>query len=90
MDIHKITITLARPRGSFPGKVATGYYTVNEGTVTLVDENGVPVDRYKFSRKIAPNSDAKLTAYALVRQRNSRAGSDDFNRPLVYPRMGKI
>jgi hypothetical protein len=43
MDIRKVTIELARPRGNFPGKVETGYYTVADDTVTLVEENGVPV-----------------------------------------------
>ena len=49
-DIQKVTIALARPRGNFEGRVETGHYTVNDGTVTLVEPNGVPVDRFKLSR----------------------------------------
>jgi hypothetical protein len=84
MDIKKITIELARPRDSFPGKIATGHYTVNEGTVTLVEENGVPVDKYKLSRKLGPGEDARGAACNLLRSRHS-GSSVDFNRPLVYP-----
>ena len=46
-DIKSVTITVARPRGNFPGKVETGWYTVNDGIVMLV-----PVDRHKFTRKL--------------------------------------
>jgi hypothetical protein len=48
-DIQKVTIALARPRGNFEGRVETGHYTVNDGTVTLVEPNGVPVDKFKLS-----------------------------------------
>jgi hypothetical protein len=86
MDIRKVTIELARPRGNFPGKVETGYYTVADDTVTLVEENGVPVDKYKLSQKLPPNGDPRATACALVRQRYSK-NNGDFNRPLQYPTL---
>jgi hypothetical protein len=69
MDIKKVTVELARPRGNFPGRVETSYYTVNDGTVTLVEENGVPVDRFKFSRKLSPDGDARGLACAMTRAR---------------------
>ncbi len=87
MDIHKVTIELARPRGQFPGRVETGYYIVHDGTVTLVEENGVPVDKYKLSRKLAPGGDARAIACALTRQRYGKSNGD-FNRPLRYPKIG--
>jgi hypothetical protein len=87
MDIHKITIELARPRGSFPGKIATGYYAVADGTVTLFEENGVPVDKYKLSRKLPPGGDAKAVACNLLRSRYS-GQSSNFNRQLSYPKVG--
>lgn len=88
MNIQKTTIELARPRGNFPGKVATSYYTANDGTVTLVEENGVPVDKYKLSRKLKPGEDARAVACALTRQRYSKGSSGDFNGPLHYPKIG--
>jgi hypothetical protein len=87
MDIHKVQIQLDRPRGNYEGRVESGWYTVNDGTVTLVEENGVPVDRYKLTRKLGPGADAKATACALLRQRYSRGGSGDFNRKLIYPKI---
>ena len=84
-DIQKVTITLARPRGNFEGRVESSFYTVNDRTVTLVEENGVPVDRFKLSRKLKPREDSRAVACALTRQRYSKGSSGDFNRPLQYP-----
>ena len=87
-DIQKVTIALARPRGNFEGRVETGHYTVNDGTVTLVEPNGVPVDRFKLSRKLKPGEDVRGVACAPTRQRYSKRGSGDFNRKLIYPKVG--
>lgn len=86
MDIRKVTIELARPRGNFPGKIATGYYAVADDLVTLVEENGVPVDKHELCRKLKPGEDARAVACALTRQRYSKNNSD-FNRVLVYPKL---
>jgi len=56
-DIKSVTITVARLQGSFPGKV------VNDGIVMLVHENGVPVDRYKFTRRLTPGADPKCVQH---------------------------
>ena len=77
-DIQKVRVELARPRGNFRGKVAEGWYTVHEGTVTLVEENGVPVDRYKLTMKLPPGGDARGAACRLLRSRYSTS-SGDFN-----------
>ena len=87
MHIHKVTIQLHRPRGSYEGRVETGYYTVAEDTVTLVEPNGVPVDKHKLVRKLEPGGDAKNIACALLRQRYSGSGSGNFNGRLSYPRL---
>jgi hypothetical protein len=87
MVIEKVTITVARPRGNFEGRVETGYYTVHDDTVTLVEPNGVPVDKHKLVRKLVPGEDAKAVACVLTRQRYSGSGSGNFNGPLHYPRM---
>jgi hypothetical protein len=88
-DINKITVQLAKPRGSFPGKIAEGYYVVNEDTVTLAESNGVSIDSYKLSRKLGPGEDARGAACNLLRSRYS-GRSGDFNRTLVYPPLGRI
>jgi hypothetical protein len=57
----------ARPRGNFEGRVESSFYTVNDGTVLLVEESGVPVDRHKLARKLKPAEDARAVACALTR-----------------------
>jgi hypothetical protein len=88
MDIQKVTIQLDRPRGTFEGRVEASFYTVTDGSVVLVEENGVAVDRFKLTRKLKPGEDARAVACALTRQRYSKGGSGDFNRKLVYPKVG--
>jgi hypothetical protein len=85
--MDKVTITVAQPRGNFEGRVESSFYTVNDGTVTLVLENGIPVDKFKFSRKLKPGEDARAVACVLTRQRYSKGGSGDFNRKLIYPKV---
>lgn len=87
MDIQKVTLQLERPRGNFHGKIATGYYTVADDAVTLVEENGVPVDKYKLSRKLKPGEDARAVACVLTRQRYSSKDGKDFNRSIQYPKI---
>jgi hypothetical protein len=53
MDIHKITIQLARPRGNFHGRVEYGFYTAADGVVTLVGENGVDISSSARFRRAA-------------------------------------
>jgi hypothetical protein len=88
-EVARITIQLAPPRGSFPGKVAQGHFKVIDGTAFLTYSDGTPIDRYRLTRKIPPGADARTVAGNLLRERYS-GSSSDFNLPLHYPRMGKI
>ena len=83
--MQTVTIQLQRPRGDFPGKVGTQSYIVEDGTVLLVDQNGSPIDRVRFGRKLKPGEDAKAVACVLTRQRHS-GKSTSFNRPMQYPK----
>ena len=83
--MDKVTITIDRPRGNFEGRVESSFYTVTDGTVILVEENGFPVDRYKLSRKLKPGEDVRAVACALTRQRYSKGGNGEFNRKIIYP-----
>jgi len=88
-DVHKITIELAKPRGSFPGRVEIGYYCVADGHVVLTDENGKPIGTEK--RYLNPGGDARLVACAMLRQRSRARRSNrmsGFSRPLSYPKSG--
>jgi hypothetical protein len=87
-DVKKVTVEIARPRGSYPGRVEVGYYAVHDQVVTLVEPNGIAVDKYKLTRKLQPNEDAAAVACVLTRRRYSKGGAGDFNRPLQYPKLG--
>jgi hypothetical protein len=86
-DIHKITIELQRPRGSFPGRVEVGHYVVVEGSVVLTDDKGKPISDAK--RPILKGEDARLIECAMLRQRSGRNRGSSFNRPISYPRSWK-
>jgi hypothetical protein len=83
-DVHRITIELQRPRGSFPGRVEVGHYVVVEGSVVLTDDQGKPIGDTK--RPILKGEDARLIACAMLRQRSGRNPGSSFNRPISYPR----
>jgi hypothetical protein len=42
-DIHKITLELRKPKGSFPGETLDGWYVVVENNVILTDQKGQPI-----------------------------------------------
>ena len=83
--LQTVTIQLERPRGQFPGKVATQSYVVEDGVVLLVDQNGSPIDRVRYGRKLKPNEDAKAVACVLTRQRHGSKSPGNFNRRIHYP-----
>jgi len=85
-DVHKITIEVAKPRGSFAGRVEIGYYCVADGHVVLTDENGKPTGEDK--RYLNPGGDAKLIACSMLRaRRRSRATVSGFSDRLLYQKL---
>ena len=85
-DVHKITIEVAKPRGSFAGRVEIGYYCVADGHVVLTDENGKPTGEDK--RYLNPGGDAKLIACSMLRaRRRSRATISGFGDRLLYQKL---
>jgi len=85
-DVHKITIEVAKPRGSFAGRVEIGYYCVADGHVVLTDENGKPTGEDK--RYLNPGGDAKLIACSMLRaRRRSRTMISGFGDRLLYQKL---
>jgi hypothetical protein len=82
--VQTVTIQLQRPRGNFPGKIGTSNYIEEDGVVMLADQNGSPIDRVRYGRKLKPGEDAKAVACVLTRQRLS-GKSTSFNRRIQYP-----
>jgi hypothetical protein len=86
-EIQSVTIELARPKGgNNPGKVAIGYFLVEDNTVVLTDKKGVAIDRHRFSRKLKDGESAKSIACILTRQQQ-RPKAGDFDRVISYPKM---
>ena len=87
-DVHKITIEVAKPRGSFAGRVEIGYYCVADGHVVLTDENGKPIGDAK--RHLNPGDDARLIACASCGQIGVLGAQyRDLVRRSRTPRAGK-
>jgi hypothetical protein len=83
-DVHRIVIQLKPPRGTFPGKVAIGYYCIADNAVVITDENGKPAGT---KRQLSPGDDARLIACRLLRQRQTAASGSGFNDPIRYPKL---
>src|SRR5215469_16402616 len=80
-EVHKVTIQVKAPRGTFPGEVAIGYYCVVDGYVVLTDENGKPLGD---KRSLDSGIDARSIACRMVRSRRSSSTPHGFDRPISY------
>jgi hypothetical protein len=64
-DVHRIVVQLSAPKGSDPGRVTTGYYTVEDSVLTMTDASGVPIRRSSgdfFTRKLEPDENPRKWA----------------------------
>ena len=85
-EIHKLTIQIRAPKGSFPGEVVIGWYCVVDNAVVITDADGKPVDNVKHH--LDPGQDARGLACRLVRDRSRRGvGVRGFNDKLIYPKV---
>jgi hypothetical protein len=86
-EVKKITIQISRPHGSFPGKIAIGYYVVADGFVVMTDEDGKPTGDGK--RLLNPDGDARLIACAMLRssRRDGNGRPAGFSDKLQYQKV---
>jgi hypothetical protein len=87
-DVRKVRIQLKAPRGNFGGEIAEKHYMIVENFLVFTDANGKPLDTEKHY--LSPGADPHIVAYNLLRQRRSGPGPAGWNRPIQYPRTGKI
>ena len=95
LKLHRVIAEVRRPSGDFLGQVEEGQYTFEDGVVTLVNHDGVPIhDRYgkPYEKKLPPLGDAHVIAGRLAKEawHTCGGGKRDFNRPIHYPRNGSI
>jgi hypothetical protein len=89
MTVRNVVVQVFRPTETFVGQVEEGKYTWEDGTVTLVNHDGVPLrDRRGkvYEKKLTPQEDPHVIAGRLTKQRFHDHGGDkqSFWRPLNY------
>jgi hypothetical protein len=84
-EVHKVTLQVRAPRGTFPGEIAIGYYCVVDNAVVLTDQDGKPINSEKH--RLAPGQDARGLACRLIRQRRNSGSSRGFNDQIIYPKL---
>lgn len=81
-------------RPNDPGEVEIGYFTVQDGVLTMTDEHGRPIEGKGdkgYSRTLSVGDNERVIAHRLaLKIRADRSGSNYFNRKLIYPVSGVV
>jgi hypothetical protein len=84
-EVHKVTIQIRAPRGTFHGEIAEGWYCVVDNAVVMTDLDGKPLGT---KHNLSPGEDARLVACRLVRQRRRGSSSvSGFTHKTAYPKL---
>jgi len=94
-EVRQVIVTIKPPKGNFPGQVAYGWYTLQDGVVTLTDREGNPAGEEtgrKLTHKLAPGEDARAVACKLTKElrlalRGNSAPVAGFEGPINYPKL---
>jgi hypothetical protein len=92
-----IIIQTSPPGPGLPaGAAAEGFYVVENGKVTLTGRDGFPAhdpEGREYTRELGKDDNPRQVAALLLRNFRTKvrgARVSGFDRPLVYPRLGKI
>jgi hypothetical protein len=96
MDVRQITVITRNPSGSDDrGSCEDGWYTVDDGVLTMTDAEGAalrnPNTGEKITHRLAPGESDKAVAKRLRLKIYRDARPDEmagFNRPIRYPKSG--
>jgi hypothetical protein len=83
--IQMVTIQTRECIEGDTGEVARAYYVVNDGVLTMCDEDGEPTGK---PIKLQPDVDPRVAAARLLRQEMLKKPRSGFDGPLRYPRIG--
>jgi len=94
-EVREVTVTIKPPKGTYRGQVTYGWYTLQDGVVTLTDRKGNPAGEEtgrKFIHKLAPGEDAcavacKLTKELRLALRGNSAPVAGFEGQINYPKL---
>jgi hypothetical protein len=66
--VQEVLVMVRRPSDNDPGEVTTGYYVIEDNTLQMTDQNGMPL---KDSARVTldPESNVKSIASSLTRKR---------------------
>jgi hypothetical protein len=94
-EVNAITVIVSMPSRKEPlGRLTYGFYTLVDGVVTLTDKEGKSAGDEtgkKYSRKLAPNEDAKAVASKMTKDlRKALRGNSEpvngFSGKINYPK----
>lgn len=93
MTVHHVVIQIRRPVDVDPGQISEGYYTVEDGILTMTHADGVPVSPDQFRCVLKDVDDPAAIARVLTREVRSYVlgiskDAEAFNRPLDYGPSG--
>jgi hypothetical protein len=98
-EVKQVIVQIKAPKSGFPGQVAYGYYTLENGVVTMTDQKGNPavdVNEKKYFHKLLPGEDSRAVACRMTRElRNALRGTSNkpsvsgFDGPMSYPKGPK-
>jgi len=94
-EVRQVIVTIKPPKGNYPGQVTYGWYTLQDGVVTLTDRDGNPAGEEtgrKFTHKLAPGENARAVACKLTKElrlllRGNSAPVAGFEGPIIYPKL---
>jgi hypothetical protein len=91
--VQQVTAIISNPSPHDPHRATVGYYVVEGNLLTMTYGDGKPFrgrSGEKITHKLNPGDDPTVIAKRLTLQihRASRGDGMNFNRPLVYPKIG--
>lgn len=93
-DVQQVIVQIRAPKGTDPGRVVCGHFTIKDGLLTMTDPNGVPAEDgigKRYRHKLMPGEDARHVACRLTKKlrlalRGSAAPVNGFDSPISYPK----
>jgi len=94
-EVRQVIVTIKPPKGTYRGQVTYGWYTLQDGVVTLTDRDGNPAGEEtgrKFTYKLDPGEDARAVACRLTKElrlalRSNSAPVTSFEGQINYPKL---
>ena len=93
--VREVIVTIKPRKGSFPGQVAYGWYTLQDDSRYANRPRGKSSRRgnwKKFTHKLAPGEDERAVACKLTKElrlllRGNSAPVAGFEGPINYPKL---